>query len=194
MWTGGQIRSLAREDLVLLLAMHGAKHEWQCAEQVLSLAALVNRSPGLHWELLLDRATVLGVRRVLLLALNLAHALFDCPLPERIIAEIDRDAMVAQLTAQVWDYFLGIRKPASSAMQTASFQSRSRERRADRVRYWTMKVFAPNWEEVEWLPLPRAADAAILAASSRAHRDSIRAGIAGVEAARTVSHHHHHHH
>jgi hypothetical protein len=149
------VPSLSREDLVLLLAMHGTKHEWQCAEQVLSLAALVSRSAGLEWEQLLERATALGGRRILLLGLNLAHALFDCPLPERIVAEIDRDAMVAQLTAQVWDYFLGIRKPATSAMQTASFQARSRERRADRLRYWALKIFAPNWEEVEWLPLPR---------------------------------------
>jgi hypothetical protein len=72
-----------------------------------------------------------------------------------MVAEIDRDAMVAELTAQVWDYFLGIRQPATSAMQTASFQARSRERRADRLRYWILKIFAPNWDEVEWLPLPR---------------------------------------
>ncbi len=189
---GQPVRSLAREDLVLLLAMHGTKHEWQCAEQVLSLAALVNRSPGLHWQLLLDRATALGGRRVLLLGLNLAHALFDCPLPERIVAEIDRDAMVAQLTAQVWDYFLGIRKPATSAMQTASFQSRSRERRADRLRYWTMKVFAPNWEEVDWLPLPRRLMP--LYWLIRPVRIAIQYGpeLVGLRPPRTVSHHHHH--
>jgi hypothetical protein len=152
---GQPVPSLSREDLVLLLAMHGTKHEWQCAEQVLSLAALVGRSPGLQWEPLLERATALGGRRVLLLGLNLAHTWFECPLPERMVAEIDRDAMVAELTAQVWDYFLGIRKPATSAIQTASFQARSRERRADRLRYWILKIFAPNWDEVEWLPLPR---------------------------------------
>jgi len=162
--------------------MHGTKHEWQCAEQVLSLAALVGRSPGLQWELLLERATALGGRRVLLLGLNLAHTWFECPLPGRMVAEIDRDAMVAELTAQVWDYFLGIRQPATSAMQTASFQARSRERRADRLRYWILKIFAPNWDEVEWLPLPRRL-MPLLAASSRAPRDSIRAGVAGLEAA-----------
>ena len=149
------VSSLSREDLVLLLAMHGTKHEWQCAEQVLSLAALVSRSTALEWDQLLERAVALGVRRILLLGLNLARVLFDCPIPDRIVAEIDRDATVAQLTAQTWDYFFGIRKPATSAMQTASYQARSRERRVDRLRFWTLKIFAPNWEEVEWLPLPR---------------------------------------
>jgi hypothetical protein len=152
---GRAVPSLSREDLVILLAMHGTKHEWQCAEQVLSLAALVSHSPGLRWDDLLQRAAALGAGRILLLGLNLSHSLFDCPLPESIFAAINRDPMVARLTAQVWDYFLGIRHPATSAVQTALFQARSRERRSDRARYWALKIFAPNWEEVEWLPLPR---------------------------------------
>jgi hypothetical protein len=190
---GRPVPSLSREDLVLLLAMHGTKHEWQCAEQVLSLAALVSRSAALRWEQLLDRATALGSRRVLLLGLNLSRSMFDCPLPERIVAEIDGDRMVAVLTAQVWDYFLGIRKPATSAMQTALFQARSRERRMDRVRYWMLKVFAPNWEEVEWLPLPRALMP--LYWLLRPVRMVVQYGpeLLGLAPPRAASRHHHHH-
>ncbi len=192
MLDGRPVPSLSREDLVLLLAMHGTKHEWQCAEQVLSLAALVGRSPGLNWETLLERATALGSRRVLLLGLNLSQAWFECSLPERIVAEIDGDPVVAELTAQVWDYFLGIRKPATSVIQTVWFQARSRERRADRMRYWILKIFAPNWDDVEWLPLPRRLMP--LYWLIRPVRIAVQFGpeLLGVRPPRAVSHHHHH--
>jgi hypothetical protein len=153
---GRSIPSLSREDLVLLLAMHGTKHEWECMELVLGLSAVLQASPDLRCESLLQRATVMGARRILLLGLSLAQQFFGYRLPPLIASAIDGDPMVSRLTAQVWEYYLGVRQPGTSALQTTLFQSRSRERRTDRIRYWLRKVLAPNWEEIEWLPLPRA--------------------------------------
>lgn len=153
---GKPVPSISREDLALLLTMHGAKHEWECAELALSLACMLRASPGLSWETLLARADSLGARRVLLLGINLAWELFGYSPPEPVRAAIGADPVVARLTGEVWEYFLGLRKPGTSALQTALFQVRSRERLRDRVKYWLLRIFAPNWEEVEWLPLPRA--------------------------------------
>jgi hypothetical protein len=75
--------------------------------------------------------------------------------PEEIRREVEADGMVKRLTTQVWEYYAEIRRPAISATQTLRFHSRSRERLGDKLHYWTFKLFAPNWEEVEWLRLPR---------------------------------------
>lgn len=149
------VPSVSREDMALLLAMHGTKHEWQCLELVLGLAGLLRASPALRWDHLMQRAESLGARRVLLLGLSLAESFFEyCP-PKEIRDSIGNDAVVQQLTMQVWEYYAEIRQPASSAVQTLQFHSRSRERFPDKMRYFLLKLFAPNWEEVEWLPLPR---------------------------------------
>jgi hypothetical protein len=153
---GRPVPSLSREDLALLLAMHGAKHEWECAELALSLAGLLRASPDLRWDVLIARAEALGARRVLLLGVSLADEFFGYSPPALVSLAIGQDAMVARLTGDVWDYYLGVRQPSTSAIQTALFQVRSRERGVDRLKYWLFRIFAPNWEEVEWLPLPRA--------------------------------------
>jgi hypothetical protein len=152
---GREVTSISREDMALLLAMHGTKHEWQCLELALGLAGLLKASPSMRWDVLLDRATELGARRILLLSMSLVESFFHYRPPEEIRREVEADGMVKRLTTQVWEYYAEIRRPGISATQTLRFHSRSRERLGDKLHYWTFKLFAPNWEEVEWLRLPR---------------------------------------
>ena len=123
---GRLVPSLSREDMALLLAMHGTKHEWQCLELVLALAGVVQARPALRWDVLMERAGKLGARRILLLALNLTETLFGCELPGAVREAIARDRVVGRLTTQVWEYYAEIRRPATSAVQTLRFQELER--------------------------------------------------------------------
>jgi hypothetical protein len=189
---GHPVPNLAREDLALLLAMHGAKHEWECAELILSLAGLLRASPGFLWEQLLTTAEALGARRVMLLGVNLAREFFGYAPPPEVSAAIGKDPAVGRLTADVWDYYCGVRLPSSSASQTALFQVRSRERRRDQLAYWFFKILAPNSDDVEWLPLPR--QLCSLYWLIRPFRMLWQYGpeLIGVRPPRALAHRHHH--
>ena len=52
--------SLAPEDNLLLLCMHGAKHCWSRLERVCDVAELITSHSNLDWVALVSRAKVFG--------------------------------------------------------------------------------------------------------------------------------------
>ena len=60
------LRTLAPEDLLLILCVHGAKHYWSKLGWICDVAELLRAHPGLKWTTLLLQAKQLGGRRILL--------------------------------------------------------------------------------------------------------------------------------
>lgn len=78
---GQPVRTFSPEDTLVLLAVHGAKHFWNCLGWICDIAELSQAPPGIDWELSERIATQMRCRRMWLLALSLAHRVLDCPLP-----------------------------------------------------------------------------------------------------------------
>jgi len=57
---------LAKEDNILFLADHGARHDWLCLKWLSDLAMLLERMPADEWDTLYDRAAYFDLQRVLL--------------------------------------------------------------------------------------------------------------------------------
>jgi hypothetical protein len=98
---GRSLSRFAREDLLLILCIHGAKHRWKRLEWICGVAEAL-RAPGeidsIH---LLERAEALQSRRMLLLGLYLAHDLLDAPLPPELEQEICSSRWISRLGVQV---------------------------------------------------------------------------------------------
>ena len=75
------VSTLGNEDLLLYLAAHGAKHDWPYLEWVADLAQLVARHVSVDWRGLLQRATAMRCRRIVLLSLWLAQETLVLELP-----------------------------------------------------------------------------------------------------------------
>ncbi|HEX7956019.1 MAG TPA: nucleotidyltransferase family protein [Pyrinomonadaceae bacterium] len=84
---GSEVRTLAPEDLLLALSVHGTKHLWERLAWVCDVAALVNSQTNLDWPSILDRARASRVERMLRLALRLARGLLGARLPAEVLAE-----------------------------------------------------------------------------------------------------------
>lgn len=149
------VKSLAAEDLLLILCVHGAKHSWHCLELVSSIARLVAWRPDLDWRTTLQRAQRIGARRLLLVGLTVAREMLAAPLPEAITAAAGADAETQALAADIAARYLGQARRGPEFIDSMRFQLRSRERVRDRLRYALRHLFTPNWEEIEWYPLPR---------------------------------------
>ena len=143
---------LGPEDLVLSLALHGAKHCWWQLESVATLGRLLARSPALDYIALEDRARRLGVRRILGLALRLAETFTGIALPHPPPPCATTEALVGQ----VIDTFRGACPGRPSVVSTPRFHSACCDTAAGRVRYWAKSILVPNWDDFRWLPLPRA--------------------------------------
>ena len=78
---GREILNFAHEDLLMLLTIHGAKHEWAQLRWICDLAALIERQPHIDLESTLARARDRGCGRMLLVGLGLTRRVLGTQLP-----------------------------------------------------------------------------------------------------------------
>jgi hypothetical protein len=153
---GGRIvRTMSREDLVLYLAAHGAKHAWERLEWILDFAQLVLTSPGLDWPCIAARARAHGEERMILLALRLATDLAGVPPPQGLAARVEADRRIRGLASDVVSKLLATRPFAERPWTLRLFHLRVMERLRDRARYAGHVFFTPGPAEWAMLPLPR---------------------------------------
>jgi hypothetical protein len=78
---GSQIPTIAPEALLLLLAVHGAKHAWECLGWLADIAWLLNANQKLRWQGVMALAPNFGCQRAVALAESLVDAVFHSQPP-----------------------------------------------------------------------------------------------------------------
>lgn len=164
---GRAVPTLGLEDLLLALALHGAKHRWARLEWVASLAALLRGLPeGVGDGILaalVARADSLGARRAVLLALALAADLLGAPVGEAVRQAATADRGLAPLAAAVTARMLAGAEDDEDDEDDADtddtaarllFNLRAKERLSDRLRYAARWAFVPTPEDWSWARLP----------------------------------------
>ncbi len=155
---GFPIRQIAREDLLVYLCAHGAKHHWERLFWIVDIAQVVSSDGPLDWARLIRDARRHGNWRILALGLRLADTLLDAPLPENVRAQINADAAVERLARSVgtWLFDEG-RRPASGSWVETQFYLAAKERPSDRASYLfhLMRLaMAPSEKDRAFVKLP----------------------------------------
>jgi hypothetical protein len=132
---GTPLRTLAPEDLLLILAIHGAKHYWPRLGWICDVAEVLRVYPGLDWGQVMAHASALGARRILWLGLCLAQDLLGATLPGEVIQQIHTDPSVGVLAAQVHQCLFSQDGHQLPARERQVFYLRLRERRRERLAY-----------------------------------------------------------
>ncbi len=143
-----EIPTFAPSDLLLMLAVHASKHLWTRLIWICDIAALVSSRPDLDWGALLAFARGCGARRMLLLALFLAHRFCGIRLPAGVRGEVEKEPHLSRLAGRVAGGLFGHR-PATPG-DALRFHLRMRERFGDKVR----RLLTPNLEEMLRFPPP----------------------------------------
>ena len=150
------VLTFSPEDLLLLLCLHGAEHCWDRLNWICDLIELVRVHKGIDWGGLIDRAEVLGCRRVLLVGLFLAHDFLATPLPAEIIKTIRGDSSVRSLAVRVHERLFHYENGPAATLQCSLFNLKVTERLQDRIRYCLRLAFHPGVVDWQALPLPRS--------------------------------------
>jgi hypothetical protein len=133
---GMTVATFMREDLLLLLCLHGSRHMWERLEWVVGVAELL-RGEGVSWSRALKEARSLGALRALYLGLSLAHGILGAPVPEAILQRARQERGLCRLTRAACQQLFS-ESPSLAhqlGLQFHSFQLRSKERLRDRVCY-----------------------------------------------------------
>jgi len=100
---GTTIPSLADEDLLLTLAVHGSKHMWRRLSWVVDVVALLQSNLDLDWNLTLRRAEKWHCKRRLFCSTALADRLYGLPLPEFYRIESRKHAYTRRSVSNISD-------------------------------------------------------------------------------------------
>lgn len=150
---GTTIKTLAPEDLLLSLCVHGAKHLWERVSWIADIAQLLDVYADLNWERLLERARRTGTERMLLLGLFVAHDLLGAGVPPQVEAQFKIDTGIAQLAGQIYSRLFTEGNEASGMSGYFLFQLKARRRLRDKFNYCRY-VVSPTEEDLTLLSLP----------------------------------------
>ena len=105
--TGTTVLNFHREDLLLILCVHGSKHMWERLGWICDIAELLRNSQEIDWEQLIGKARKLGCERMLLLGLFMANTILGASLPpivhQRIIADPETQSLGKQMYLRLFE-------------------------------------------------------------------------------------------
>jgi hypothetical protein len=146
---GLKLRLLGREDLMLVLCVHAAKHEWAHLGMIRDIATLAGFN--LDWGWINAEASRLGIARILTISLLLARNLLgQTPPAERRYDEAEELAAVVEA---------GLVRGQDPQPESAAYfrlMMRTRERRQDRAHLIWRLVTTPSVGEWQAVRLPDA--------------------------------------
>jgi hypothetical protein len=152
---GRHVRSLAAEDLLLALCIHGGKHRWERLAWIRDVSALLARWPDLDLDSCVAQARSTGCARLLLLGLKLARRCANVRLPVAIDRLMDGDPAILALEKQVMlRLFNPVKGPLLHSAKVDRFLFRMRERWPDRMRYVCRTLLMPHRGHIEMVALP----------------------------------------
>ena len=152
---GRCVKALSPEDLLLVLAVHAAKHAWGRLIWLCDIAQIVKRG-NLNWNWVQTRAHEVGIERILHVTLGLAKRLLATAIPAAIEGAIVEDRAALAFTDEI---AAAVEAGVSYEEQQVSYfqlMMRLRERRVDRFRFLTRLTFTPGPGEWETVHLPKA--------------------------------------
>ncbi|MEJ7810639.1 MAG: nucleotidyltransferase family protein [Gemmatimonadaceae bacterium] len=152
---GAPVPTLANEDLLLVLCVHGSSHAWDRLIWITDVAELLRRtkgpySPALDWERVCHAARDARAERALRLGVTLARELLDAPLPPEIARWASADASLPGLVSEVRRELSG----EASGMRSIRVHLRVRETVRDKARFVVRALFTPAPADWSALPLP----------------------------------------
>ena len=170
--SGGSVASLAPVDLLVMLCIHGSKHEWTELTFLCDVSQCIVRYPSIDYDAVRARARGLGIERPVYLSLMLAAWLLEAPVPAAVLdaaAEAD-----PALPALAGGYLRGeLFHPTTRRMSPLLYLNqgirylRLRERWRDRLRGAPAVAYHAANIAVRLVVLPSANDRAMVALPPR---------------------------
>jgi len=151
-----KILSLAPEDLVVYLCIHGAKHCWEKLKWICDIAALLHTHSDLDWSRITSEAERLHAGRMVSLGLLLAHELLGAELPDEVWQYAAGEEKVRILAKRVQEWLSDTENDGRRERREGMiFWLEVRERRWDAYAFLVNRALSPRDIDKDLLTLPR---------------------------------------
>jgi putative nucleotidyltransferase-like protein len=150
---GHDIETLATEDLILYLSMHGAKHLWRALEWITSLAEFIRDAESIAWDVVVDRAEKAHATRMLGLALRLVERVSEVEIVSEVSKAVDREGLMKRMADEVLSQIFSVARPAVST-ETNLYNLKIMDHKRDALVSALRAVFVPTLTDWDSLSLP----------------------------------------
>jgi len=149
------IKTLAVEDLIFSLCVHGSRHLWERLLWICDIGWIVARHQ-VNWSKLLDRARSTQSERMFLLGLYLSGNLLGVRFPELVHKEFENDVALEGLATGLLKALFGRAEHVSATRgEIFRFNWQIRKEWSARARYLRYAL-NPTDRDVDAMTLPRA--------------------------------------
>jgi len=152
---GQKMRTPSREDLLLSLMVHAAKHVWSRLVWLCDIARLI-AIPTLDWVWILSQAKELGLERILHVTVLSVQALLETEIPTALMTALGPDRAAERMAQEVQRRATGSIPLDAESISYFGLMMRLRERPYDRLRFLTRLTFTPGPSEWKAVELPPA--------------------------------------
>ena len=152
--SGHKFPTLFAEDLLLLIAAHGAKHLWSSPKWTCDLAWAIHEFSEVEWEQVEGQARQKGGLRMLRVGALLAARLFAASPQPEWLACLQTDSVADRLAREIECSLLQSVEDDSPFPEPLGRKLRLRERRLDQIRYLQRSLLTPSSRDCRWISLP----------------------------------------
>ncbi len=150
---GRQVRTLCREDLLLVLCVHAAKHAWVQLSWLRDIAELV-RSQPLDWRFVQQQARALGIEGTVAVTFYLIRQFLGATLPNVVEERFPPSAEIRSLGNEILAIIARSTEYNTESVAYFRLMMRLRERWRDRMRFLLRLAFTPGMGEWAAVRLP----------------------------------------
>ena len=150
---GAKIKTLATEDLILYLSMHGAKHLWRGLEWISSLGELIRAAESIAWPVVIERSAKAHATRMLALGLHLAERVSEVNIPAEVFTATDGDRSMRKLAGEIVETIFDEPRYAEST-ETNLYNLKIMDRKRDALISALRAIFVPTFTDWQALNLP----------------------------------------
>jgi hypothetical protein len=148
---GHSLRTLCREDLMVVLCVHAAKHAWAQLSWLCDIAEL---SQLVDWIVVQDHAQRLGIERIVAVTFVLADRLLGTRMPQPVQERIRYDRAAEGLADRILPIVAQRTEYDTESMAYFRLMMTVRERWRDRVLFLWRLAFTPSVGEWSAIRLP----------------------------------------
>ncbi|GAB3021927.1 nucleotidyltransferase domain-containing protein [Natronobiforma cellulositropha] len=149
---GTEVPVLSAEDRLLMLCVHGTRHEWERLQWICDVTEFLARYE-VDWDALERRAGEHHCRRMVYLGLAVSRELHGTTLPAAVEEAIDADPVIADLTEHVCRNLFDHTGGWSTDLRR--YQSRTLERKRDKAKLWLSWACKPDRGDIETVAFPK---------------------------------------
>lgn len=147
-----KVKTISPEPLILILAIHNASHSFSSLYRFCDLSELIKAEVSVNWYQLMETATEIGVRKILMINLHILKELFGIQLPEDVLEQVDIDEDVEKKSADIIKRLF--REKPRGILEKVTFHMKLREKRGDKLKVLLGMIFLPTPGVIESVSLP----------------------------------------